>query len=383
MFDTLGDPFDAGPYTDLQLRLHLGRPCEQVRRRAVLGALVAWLPLVMLCALQQFADTGAVAIEPIARAFDTHARYLVAVPLMLLAESWCLPIMSRIVRHLAESRIITEDDWPRYRDVLATTRQLLRRRAMGIGMVAVAYAVTVSRLAAAGTEPLAMCMHTGSGRPIEEWWRLLVSQPLFFLLLEIWVWRVLLWWHFIYRVSRLRLALLPSHPDGAGGLGFMRASLWAFVPLAAAVGAAVTGAIAVEVIGLHRSLLEFQVPVIDLVLAIAILLAGPLLLFAPRLRAARSEAILQYGELMTGIGRQFEEKWTRKQPADDSLSATDFSAMVDLSSVVANVHAMNPLIVNVQSLIPLVAATILPIAPLVLFVVPSDRILAIVRHLVL
>jgi hypothetical protein len=383
MFDTRGDPFDAGPYADVQLRLHLGRPCERTQRRAAAGALIAWAPLVILCAVQQFAETGTVLVSPIVHAFDAHARYLVAVPLMLLAEPWCLPILSRIVRHLTESRIITEDDSPRYAETLASVRRLLRSRRVDLGMVAVAYAVTLTRASAAGTGQIAMCAPASAGRPLEEWWRLLISQPLFILLIESWLWRVLLWWRLTFRVSRLRLALLASHPDRAGGLGFMRASLWAFVPVAGAFGASIAGAVADQVLGTSRSLREFQVPVVDLLIVILILFAGPLLLFAPRLRAARSEGIFNYGELMERVGRQFEQKWARDQPRNAALSAPDFSAMVDLSSVVANVHALDFLLLNVRSLMPLLIAALLPFVPLVLFVVPHDRILAILHDLVL
>jgi hypothetical protein len=53
------------------------------------------------------------------------------------------------------------------------------------------------------------------------WWYLAVSRPLFLFLALRWVWRGSLWTGFLFRVSRLPLALMPTHPDLAGGLGFL------------------------------------------------------------------------------------------------------------------------------------------------------------------
>ena len=59
---------------------------------------------------------------------------------------------------------------------------------------------------------------------------------LLFLLLLGWFWRVGLWARFLWLMSRLELKLVPSHPDGAGGLGFLSTSLEAFLPLAFGFG---------------------------------------------------------------------------------------------------------------------------------------------------
>ncbi len=53
------------------------------------------------------------------------------------------------------------------------------------------------------------------------WWNALVSVPLFQFLLLRWYFRLFIWARFLWQVSRFDLKLLPAHPDGVGGLGFL------------------------------------------------------------------------------------------------------------------------------------------------------------------
>jgi hypothetical protein len=51
------------------------------------------------------------------------------------------------------------------------------------------------------------------------WYALIVSNSIFEFLLGLSLWKWLLWTVFSFRISRLNLNLIPTHPDGNGGLG--------------------------------------------------------------------------------------------------------------------------------------------------------------------
>ena len=36
-----------------------------------------------------------------------------------------------------------------------------------------------------------------------------------------WIWKIILWSYYLFRMSRFRLRLLASHPDRTGGIGFL------------------------------------------------------------------------------------------------------------------------------------------------------------------
>ncbi len=89
-------------------------------------------------------------------------------------------------------------------------------------------------------------------------WYLLVSLPIFQFVLLRWYYRLFLWFWFLFRVSRLNLRLVPTHPDKTGGIGFLGGSIQAFSPLLIAQGAALAGLIANQIFQCRREAPGFQ-----------------------------------------------------------------------------------------------------------------------------
>ena len=64
---------------------------------------------------------------------------------------------------------------------------------------------------------------TESGRrfTLAGYWYALISLPIYQFLVYRWLWRRFIWCRFLRRVSKLDLQLIPTHPDQAGGVGFL------------------------------------------------------------------------------------------------------------------------------------------------------------------
>jgi hypothetical protein len=206
------------------------------------------------------------------------------------------------------------------------------------------------------------------------WWQLLVSIPLFLVLLFGWFARVAFWARFLAGVARLNLRIVPAHPDRLGGMGFIGQSTAAFAGVAFAIGATVAGRLANVV--LHGSGIgggEKLAIAFDTIVLLAIFTA-PLLAFTPKLLRARQQGILQYGALASSVGRALEQKWLQRAANGDDapLASPDFSAMADLSQVVANANAMRTVPVDLISLIVLAGGILLPFVPIVLMTVPAS-----------
>ena len=90
------------------------------------------------------------------------------------------------------------------------------------------------------------------------YWFAFACVPIFQFVWMRWYIRILIWFWFMFRVSRLRLQLLAAHPDRAGGLGFLGKSSYAFTPLLFAQGALAAGQIAGRIFFEGRSLLSFR-----------------------------------------------------------------------------------------------------------------------------
>src|SRR4029077_13788577 len=161
--------------------------------------------------------------------------------------------------------------------------------------------------------------------------------PLLVVLFLGWLWRLLLWTRFLWRMAQLDLSLIPSHPDQAGGLRFASSSVRDSFPLGLALGAIVAGSVANAVAHRGASPLAFRNSLIVLLLFMTILCSGPLLVFVRKLYRARWGGVLAYGTLAHGLGLQFERRWFERSALtgqEDPLQAADFSATTDLYQVV-------------------------------------------------
>jgi hypothetical protein len=278
--------------------------------------------------------------------------------------------------------MITDDDLPRYKVLVESTRRVLASRWTDVLVLAFGYAFTLivgPLMYPPGVTTWVAPVSDGTARlSLAGWWRVLVSQPLFQAVLWTWVVRIILWIRFLWTVSRMNLQLVASHPDGVGGLRFLLHPLAGFALLAFGMGAMLAGSIAVDVITDGRPLQDFKYIVGAQVAGVLVLFTGPLLLLMRPLLTLKQRGLNSYGRLASDLGRQFEKKWVSAHHIDvkaDSLGAQDFSTTMDLFSIVANVRHSNAVVVDLRWVLVFVIATLLPYVPLVFAVMPMDEII--------
>ena len=386
---SLADPFDAGPYARLQAALGRRRLwSSRAPYRAAALAAIAWVPLLVLAAVQGLAwndrPQESLLLDP-----SVYARYLVTLPVLVLAEPLCLLPLAMIARYFPEAGLISEADRPRYESLVASARSLLDHRGAEVVLVLLAY---FAALASAGTQYpasesswVAPIIAGERHVSLAGWWRLVVSQPLLLILWGAWLWRVAVWARFLWQVARLDLRLVPVHPDLAGGLGFVATSVQGFSPVAFALGASTAGGIAEGVLLEGHALEAYRwVPGILILLVLGLFVA-PMLVFSMPLIRARVRGAFAYGELAEALGRRFEQRWLGRGPDldEDVLAAPDFSATTDLYSIAANVRNMRLVPFDLRGLIPLLVAALLPFVPLVFAVIPLKQVLLFAKKLVL
>jgi hypothetical protein len=210
------------------------------------------------------------------------------------------------------------------------------------------------------------------------WWFLYVSLPLVQFLLLRWYFRLFVWIRFLWQVSRCELRLVPTHPDRAGGLGFLSGIVNAFAPLLAAHGALLAGLIAQQILFHGAKLPDFKLELVGAVAILLLLVLGPLLLFVPHLAAARRVGMREYGVLAQRYVREFDDKWLRGGAAPDEalVGSADIQSLADLGNSFEIVEGMRIVPVTKNAVLRLALITLLPVAPLVLTMVPLEELLA-------
>jgi hypothetical protein len=377
--------FADGPPRRLEawVGLHPYRPASAFR-----AAAIAWLPLALL-SVGQAAFAGWSLLQSFAWDIAAHARYLIALPILVFAEGFVAPRLGAIAHHFLEAGLVAESDRPAFDRAVASTRRLEDHAMVELLVVIVAWGLFPVLLGAlpAWVFP-GWVQSAGSERlflTLAGWWHVLVSVPLLIAVLLGWIWRLLLWARFLARMSRLDLRLVPAHPDRAAGLMFVSYSLRACSMLAMGVACIVAGGVTKSVVLDHVSPREYRYLIAGVVVLTAVALTAPLLVFGDRLLQAWRRGVSQYGALALALGQRFERRWFAHdgKVGDEALEAPDFSAGTDLYQIVANVYQMRLLPVDLSSLLTLVWSTLLPFVPVLLMAVPVDTILQKVVELVL
>jgi hypothetical protein len=204
-----------------------------------------------------------------------------------------------------------------------------------------------------------------------------VSLPIFQFLLLRWYFRLFIWARFLWQVSRIELSLVPTHPDRLGGLGFLSKTVHAFAPLAVAHGAMLSGMLANRIFHLGTKLPEFKGEIAVMITFLLCVVLGPLLVFSPQLSQAKRTGLREYGTLAERYVREFDTKWLRgSAPADEPfVGSGDIQSLADLGNSFEVVQTMRIAPVTKDVILQLVAATLAPIVPLALTMMPLEELL--------
>ncbi|MGE5818405.1 MAG: hypothetical protein ACM37Z_10305 [Deltaproteobacteria bacterium] len=372
----------GGPLFQLLRRSHLSNDAlELVRQRILVISLLAWLPLLALSVLEGQALGGRAAI-PFLLDVDVHVRFLVALPLLIVAELVVHERMRFVVRQFLERNLIPESALPRFDNAIASAFRLRNSVLAEVLLIALVYIVGVlliwrQYVALAAATWYATPSAEGSKLSLAGMWYGYVSLPIFQFLLVRWYYRMFIWTRFLWQVSRIELSLIPTHPDRVGGLGFLANTVFAFMPLAVAHGALLAGLIANRIFYVGAALPEFKVEIAVLAVFLLCLVLGPLLVFAPQLAQAKRTGNREYGALAERYVREFDTKWLRSgAPVDEPLvGSADIQSLADLANSFEVVRTMQIAPITRDALIRLVAATLAPVVPLALTMMPFEELL--------
>jgi len=372
----------GGPLFQLLRRAHLTDDALLlVRQRIIVISLLAWLPLLILSALDGQA-LGGRATVPFLLDVDVHVRFLLALPLLIVAELVVHQRMRFVVKQFLERQVIPEHAMPRFEAAIRSAFRLRNSVLAEVLLIALVYGVGVLIVwrqygALAAATWYATPAVGGSTLSLAGVWYGYVSLPLFQFLLLRWYFRLGVWARFLWQVSRIDLRLMPTHPDRVGGLGFLSNTVYAFTPLAVAHGALLAGMIANRIFFLGATLLAFKVEIAVMLIFLLCVVLGPLFVFAPQLAQAKRTGNREYGTLAQRYVREFDAKWLRGGgPAEEPLvGSADIQSLADLANSFEVVRTMRLAPVTKEAVLQLAAATLLPVLPLALTMMSLEELL--------
>ena len=308
----------GGPLYQLWRRTLLcGDALELTHRRIIVLTVLAWVPLLVLSALQGHAWSGVTL--PFLYDVELHARLLLAMPLLILAELAVHRRLRGTVEQFVERDLIPDANRAAFDAALTSAMRLRNSVWVEALLVVLVYVVGVGflwrRQMALPVPSWHGAIVDGIWRPsLAGWWLGLVSLPLFQFLLLRWYFRLFIWARFLWHMSRIDLNLMPTHPDRAGGLGFLGNVSRTFALLLLAQGILLAGLMANRIFYAGATLPQFKVELVGLVTVMIFAVLGPLLLFMRQLEAAKRAGSRKYGVLAQRYMGEFDRKWVRERP---------------------------------------------------------------------
>jgi hypothetical protein len=373
----------GGPLFQLLRRSRLSDDAlTLVHRRIIAAILITWLPLLLLSIWEGRAWGQHDTFIPFLYNVDVQARFLLAMPLLIVAELVVHQRMRRALVQFHARHLIPDSEWGRFNAAIDSAMRLrnslvaelvLIGLVYSVGMVSRDYIVVDANTWTAG--PAGIAGFAGLSRA--GWWHTMVSVPIFQFLLIRWYFRVFIWGRFLWQVSRINLQLMPTHPDRAGGLGFLANIVHAFTPVLMAHGVLLSGLIADRIFFGGAALPQFTVEIIITVGALVFLVLGPVIVFTPQLARAKRVGLGEYGVLAQRYVREFDDKWIRgkRDPDEPFVGTGDIQSLADLGNSFEVIKTMRYVPFSKETVFQLGVVTVMPIAPLLLTMISLEELL--------
>ncbi len=374
----------GGPIYDFLLGRGLLRfALPNLARRVLLIVALTWLPLLVLSLKDGLAFGHRVTI-PFLGDFSMYGRFLLGLPLLLLAEVVIDPSIRTVVGEFVDARLVPDMELPEFVAVLAKARKMRDSWISELILLVLAFFPVFLFQHEWATGAVSSWHTIGRGLTPAGWWFALFSTPLMRFIIYRWAFRYFIWSLLLWRISRLHLSLMPTHPDHAAGLNFLETAQKKFGILFCALGCTFAGTVANRMVFEGAPLTSFKMLIgVFIVLSVLVGLV-PLMLLGPTLSKVRKAGLLEYGRLANSYTVSFDQKWVHnaKPLSETLLGSSDVQSLADMGNSFAFVDAMRIVPITKRLILQLAGLTVLPLIPVIIFGTPTPELIHAVMKMV-
>jgi hypothetical protein len=285
--------------------------------------------------------------------------------------------MDGFVRVAIRSRVVPGESTARLLEVLA---RIDRVRDMWLPevaclLIAVALIWLAPLLHIPGTDSTVQANQPAHIAAAGWWYSIVCLTVLRFLALRL-IWRLLLWFYCLWKLSRLPLRLVPAHSDGMAGLGALEVVHLHLAPVILAISSALAASFAVD-INAGTMKLDAVYPAIAAILILdAVLVIAPLMFFSGQLWASKVKGVGDYMVLAERYSARFERKWIHGAEPDEELLGTgDIQSLADLTTAIDVVRGVRIVPISPGVMLNLAMVALIPMLPLLLFKYPMAELI--------
>src|SRR5215469_2784416 len=282
----------GGPFYRALARAKLVEPGPNLKLRVPFFILLTWVPLLAMTLADGTAFGRKVDIT-LLHDFSVYGRFLLGLPLLIIAEVVIDPWVQRVVSTFKTSGLVRNEDLPAYYAALAKTK---RRRDSWLAEFIIAVLATFPVFLMFESEwrsngITAWHGSTSAGVSPAGWWFTFISSPIIRFIVFRWLWRYGIWTALLYKIARLNLKMIPTHPDHLGGLGFVLFEQKSFGILFMAISCFAAGQYANSITFFGMPLAATKGPMVAYVVLSVLCVLGPLVTLSPRLAETRRNGL--------------------------------------------------------------------------------------------
>jgi hypothetical protein len=319
--------------------------------------LFCWVPLAIISFIQLGREQFYLLFI---RDIATHVRFILVLPILLFARQSLNKSFNNMISTFHETKIIDQENSEGFEKVIEWLIKWRNSWVVDILLIILVYSaffVQQTRLInESGTyAPWLLYENkiTAAG-----WWYLIFSLPIIQMLLYRWLFTIFLWIIFLRKISKLDLHLSALHPDGMGGLGFMKYTQIGYFPVAFAFSSLTAGALNNILIFTETSIHDYKVLIGSLFIFVLLLFILPLLVFVPLLSAVKRKYFLTYSLQAWPFARKYEEELKEFYKTEENKP--DSSWHVDMADSFEKTANMKIVLIDKTILAVFIIAVVLP-----------------------
>jgi len=306
-----------------------------------------------------------------------HVRLLLVIPMFFVCETIVSPRMSAFINAIVKSGVVIPSSLPALdKEIFRVNKWINTWLPEFIFLLLSAFlALADSHFQLYGTTASVTASKVTELSMANQWYWIVCLTLFRFLMLR-WLWHLGLWCFILWRISRLDLNLLPTHPDGAAGLGYLEVVQSHFIPLVFALSALQAAMLTEEISAQKMDFGAIYPPILLVLIVDAVLFLGPLFIFSSKLWACKVKALSEYMEFSAQYVKDFDNKWLHnKAPTQEQLLGTpDLQSLADLNNSISVVRNMRWVPMSMPLLVTLLSAALVPMLPLLLLKYPITEL---------
>lgn len=356
-------------------------PLDLIKRMVLIVGLT-WGPMALLSIPMTLAlPANAPAGQNFFYDFAAYAQFFFGIPLYIIAERVCGASIRNAARDFEESGVVAPEDKPKLREIEKGVE--LARKRIGPELICISIAFYFGFMALSpeltSTDPNMVTWHTyplANPGWLTHWYTpaglfaTIFALPVQTYIWVRWVWKIVLWYWYLRRLSQFKLVLVASHPDHTGGIGFLSEVQAKFALVILAGGISGVVATVGYKIAIEHAPINIP-PVWGLVFGFAIgapiLFLAPLLLFTKQLARTKKRAIAHFRDKAMASAVKLETQFFHSDLTqdDEAQVRSELNQLNLLSGFYDRIHAMRVVPFDLRSAGQLLGSAVGPLIPLV------------------